>query len=230
MRRAGIPNRLGIRGYAGGDNWCHHCVQFKEDRHVADSALEFLSLLGSKKKVEPRPRIYLSKHETKEAYERWGSKNDCKCKIVIAPGGGFSEKCWGDRKFNELTKLLSRDSYYSICIIGSDEDRKRIQIQQSNRLKNFCGKLSLRQSSALVSTSDFVVTNSSVCMHFAGAFKIPSLTLLGEWYESAALHHKQWGYPEGIILGKETISGIDQITSINDALIHIQKYFQVHRP
>ena len=37
-------------------------------------------------------------------------------------------------------------------------------------------------------------------MHLAGAFKIPSLTLLGDWYDSADLHHKQWGYPEGLFL------------------------------
>ena len=64
-----------------------------------------------------------------------GFKNDYKCKIVIAPGGGFTEKCWGDRKFNELTKLLSRDSYYNICIIGSDEDRKEFKSSKVTDLK-----------------------------------------------------------------------------------------------
>ena len=44
-------------------------------------------------------------------------------------------------------------------------------------------------------------------MHLAGAFKIPSLTLLGDWYDSANLHHKQWGYPEGIVSGKEVAEG-----------------------
>ena len=68
---------------------------------------------------------------------------------------------------------------------------------------NLCGSLSLRESAAMVSQSDFVITNTSLCMHLAGAFEVPSLTLLGDWYDSAKLHHQQWGYPEGKVLGKE---------------------------
>jgi ADP-heptose:LPS heptosyltransferase len=60
----------------------------------------------------------------------------------------------------------------------------------------------------MVSQSDFVITNTSLCMHLAGAFEVPSLTLLGDWYDSAKLHHEQWGYPEGKVLGKEKTSGI----------------------
>ena len=59
-------------------------------------------------------------------------------------------------------------------------------VEQSKKIKNFCGKLSLRQSAALVCSADFVIANSSICMHLAGAFKIPSLFLLGEWYDSAS--------------------------------------------
>ena len=63
-------------------------------------------------------------------------------------------------------------------------------------------------------------------MHLAGAFKIPSLTLLGEWYNSAALHKKQWGYPEGIILGKEIKAFRNQIFSVSEAYEIIQKVIQ----
>ena len=54
-------------------------------------------------------------------------------------------------------------------------------------------------------------------MHLAGTFEIPSLTLLGEYYESATLHHKQWGYQEGLVLGKESASGINRVISPQDA-------------
>ena len=64
--------------------------------------------------------------------------------------------------------------------------------------------------------SDFVITNSSLSMHLAGAFKIPSLTLLGECYESANLHKTQWGYPEGQVLGKEKKIGKNRIASIDE--------------
>ena len=54
-------------------------------------------------------------------------------------------------------------------------------------------------------------------MHLAGAFKIPSLTLLGDWYDSASLHHKQWGYPESIVMGKEKLANRTIITTVQEA-------------
>ena len=217
LRRAKIPNRYGVKGYAGGDNWCHHCIPFKEDLKVAEAALRFLPILGSDTVIEPRPEIFLHDHEIFAAESQWGPRNPSKKRIVIAPGGGFPEKCWGDENFTELTNLLLANTGFIPCIVGSEEDRSRVKVEQTNKIKNFCGKLSLRQSAALVSTADFVATNTSLCMHLAGAFKIPSLTLLGEWYDSASLHHKQWGYPEGIVMGKEKLANRTIITTVQEA-------------
>ena len=120
---------------------------------------------------------------------------------------------------------MLHDPNNRISIIGSDEDESRIKAESSKNLTNFCGKLSLRESAALVSEADFVVTNSSFCMHLAGAFKIPSITLLGDWYDSANLHKQQWGYPESIVLGKETKEGITKIATIEEAFQQTQRLF-----
>jgi ADP-heptose:LPS heptosyltransferase len=210
LKSVGIPNRFGVKGYAGGDNWCKKSVSFKENRKVAEAALEFLKLLGSNEKIDPRPKIYLTEGEVREARQKCNGGDSKKKKIIIAPGGGFSEKCWGDENFNNLTELLLNKTSFVISIIGSKEDRARIRLQESERLKNWCGSLSLRESAAMVSQSDFVITNTSLCMHLAGAFEVSSLTLLGDWYESSKLHHLQWGYPEGKVLGKEIKSGINR--------------------
>ena len=209
MLRAGIQHRFGVRGYAGGDNWCEKYVKFDENRKVADAAITFLKLIGASEKIEPRPQIFLNQKEKEEAKKLWGIRTSSKKRIVIAPGGGFPEKCWGDEKFTELIKLLNKDEKYQIFILGSVEDKSRIKIpgNTNKEFKNLCGELSLRQSAAIISESDFVITNSSLSMHLAGAFKIPSLTLLGDSYDSANLHHKQWGYPEGIVSGKEVAEG-----------------------
>ena len=134
---------------------------------------------------------------------------------------GFPEKCWGDHRFSQLVDLLLKYTQYKIRVIGSSEDKDRISIESgveiASRIKSYCGKLSLRQSAALTSAADFVISNSSLAMHLAGAFKIPSLTLLGEYYESAKLHHQQWGYKEGLVLGKEYASGINALISPQDA-------------
>ena len=226
MLRSGIQNRFGVHGYAGGDNLCHRSIHFNKNQHVALSCLEFLKLFQIDLEFEPRPLIYLTKKETEQAHHRWRIEEIPKLKIVIAPGGGFQEKCWGDENYTQLSRSLLHDPNNRISIIGSDEDESRIKSESSKNLTNFCGKLSLRESAALVSEADCVITNSSVCMHLAGAFKIPSITLLGDWYDSANLHKQQWGYPESIVLGKETKEGVTKIASVDETIQQALKLFK----
>ena len=217
MRRAKIPNRFGVKGYAGGESWCTKYLDFKEERKVAEAGLKFLELLNANVGIDPRPTIFLTKNEVAEAEAVWGEKSESNKRIILAPGGGFPEKCWRDQNFSHLINLLLKNKNYHLCIIGSKEDEKRISANDSSQLTNLCGKLSLRQSAAMVSLSDFVICNSSLCMHLAGAFRIPSLTLLGEWYDSAQLHQKQWGYPESTVRGKELKAFRNQTCSVSEA-------------
>ena len=217
MRRAKIPNRFGVKGYAGGESWCTKYLDFKEERKVTEAGLKFLELLNANVGIDPRPTIFLTKNEVAEAEAVWGEKSESNKRIILAPGGGFSEKCWGDQNFSHLINLLLKNKDYQLCIIGSKEDKNRISANNSSQFTNLCGKLSLRQSAAIVSVADFVVCNTSLCMHLAGAFKIPALTLLGEWYESAELHQKQWGYPESTVRGKELKAFRNQTCSVSEA-------------
>lgn len=212
LRKGGIPHRFGVRGYAGGDTMCERCVDFIENRKVTESALAFIPLLGGQEKVDPKPILLLNENERDEADKNWGKTSKSSKRIVIAPGAGFPQKSWGNERFTKLVEILYNQTNHEIRVIGSLEDRNRIDFNMNNgighRVLNYCGKLSLRQSAALVCRSDFVISNSSITMHFAGSFKIPSITILGECYESAKLHQEQWGHPNGIVLGKETSKNI----------------------
>jgi heptosyltransferase-2 len=221
MWRSRIPNRFGVKGYAGGDKWCTRNIEFQEDRRVVEAGLAFLSLLDADNEVEPRPVLNLTQKEISSAETNWGEKLPKAKRLIIAPGGGFPEKCWGDQNYSELTSILLKNKSYQICILGAAEDKNRIVIHGDYDALNLCGHLSLRESAAMVSASDFIVTNSSLSMHLAGAFKIPSLTLLGDYYSSAELHQKQWGYPEGAILGKEKSKRTFSIASVNKAYTSI---------
>ena len=229
MLRSGIQNRFGVKGYAGGEGWCHKTLSYDENKNVSEARLGFLRLFNVNKKFENRPQIYLTTNEKNHGDSMWDSANYSHKRIVIAPGGGFPEKCWGDENFTILTKKLLQHRNFNLSVIGSIEDKKRIQVHQSNKIKNFCGEFNLRQSAALVSSANYVITNTSLSMHLAGAFKIPSVTLLGEWYDSAKLHHTQWGYPEGIVLGKERSLKMNSLASPEEAYQCIIKSLQVHR-
>jgi ADP-heptose:LPS heptosyltransferase len=230
MRRAKIPNRFGIKGYAGGDNWCTKYINFKKDRKVAEAGIKFIELLDAKVEIDPRPTIFLKKNEVDDAEAIWGKRSEGKKRIILAPGGGFPEKCWGDQNFRHLSNLLLKNKNYQLCIIGSDEDKNRISVNDSSQLTNLCGELSLRQSAAMVSLADYVICNTSLCMHLAGALRIPSLILLGEWYDSAELHLKQWGYPESTIKGKECKASINNISQVSEAYELIQIGIQKTNP
>ena len=226
MRRAKIKNRYGVKGYAGGEGWCTKCIDFKEERKVTEAALEFLKVMEAEVENEPRPTICLTRSETTDAEATWGIRSESKKRIILAPGGGFPEKCWGDHNFNQLTNILLKNKNFQLCIIGSNEDKNRISVNDPFQITNLCGELSLRQSAAMVSLADFVVCNTSLCMHLAGAFRIPSLTLLGEWYDSAELHQKQWGYPEITVKGKELKAFRNQTCHVSEAYEIIQKHIQ----
>lgn len=213
MRRAGIPNRLGVKGYAGGHNWSTKYINFQEDCNVAEAGLKFLKLMDTKLKVEPRPTIYLTNKEISDAEGYWGEGIVRKKRIILAPGGGFPEKCWGDQNFSDLTSLLLENKNYQVSIIGSIEDKNRISVNDSPLLTNLCGELSLRQTAAMVSQSDFVISNSSLCMHLAGAFNKPSIIVLSSFFDSAELHKKQWGYSDSLIIGLEPSIGIFEIAT-----------------
>tara|TARA_B100001094_G_scaffold19688_1_gene16774 strand:- start:1885 stop:2937 length:1053 start_codon:yes stop_codon:yes gene_type:complete len=206
LLRAGIPNRYGVRGYAGGHYWCKGFVEFKEDRKVSQAALEFLTLLDAESTVEPRPKIFLSDEEIKWGERRWEENNAKGKRIVIAPGAGFPEKNWGNEHFTALGKMITDRTSHQLLIVGDSSDSDKIKLEgivEGKHVKCLCGKTSIRETAAIIKASNLTITNSSVAMHLAAAFEISTIVCLGNAYHSANLHHAQWGYPESTILGKE---------------------------
>jgi ADP-heptose:LPS heptosyltransferase len=210
MMRAGIPYRLGVRGYAGGHSAVQQYVEFNEFEHVGRSALRFAELLGASELPECRPQIFLSASEREIGERRWSSTFEGaerrRKRIVIGPGGGFIEKCWPLKNYAELVKMLMVIDSLEIIIVGGKQDREAgEQLTAGSQLvRNFAGDLTLRETFALVAAADLVVCNSSMLMHAAAAFSIPTVVLLGDCLTSTKQHAAQWGY-QGIyyILGKE---------------------------
>jgi heptosyltransferase-2 len=189
MMKALIPYRLGVRGYAGGNSAAQRCVQHRADEHVGRQALRFAELLGCTDLPENRPQIFLDRSP-----EPHGA-------IVIAPGAGLPEKGWPIEYFGELARLLKDRN---VTIIGSRNDAPLAsQILNKNpNVHDLTGKLSLREAFAVIGGAKIVISNSSMAMHAAAAFRRPTVVVLGQVFESAAAHHRQWGYPESVVLGR----------------------------
>lgn len=190
LMRARIPYRLGVRGYAGGASAVQSSVVYRPDEHVGRQALRFAELLGCTNLPENRPQIFLEHPPTPSGA------------IVIAPGAGLPEKCWPGNYFVELAALLKDEE---IVVVGSQNDVPLAgRICSSHpRSRNLTGKLTLRESFAIIGGAKLVICNSSMAMHASAAFRRPTVALLGDQFSSAAQHHRQWGYPETVMLGRD---------------------------
>lgn len=214
MARAGIPYRIGVRGYAGGNTGCQASVDFDSGQSVTNQAFKQLALLGASSPEETSPQIYLSQSEIDEAEARWGER---KRRLVIAPGSGIIEKSWPIENFCNLAKLCIKAGW-DIAIIGGPKDKElgaAINEAVSSQVLDLTGSLTMRQTCAMVQSTHLLVGNSSVAIHIAAAFSIPTLVVLGPLFESASQHEKQWGFPGQIHLGSDT--GNPQIATPDEA-------------
>jgi heptosyltransferase-2 len=208
MMKAQIPYRLGVHGYAGGNSAAQCCVLYRGDEHVGRQALRFAELLGCTDLPENRPQIFLDRHP-----ERNGA-------IVIAPGAGLPEKSWPIEYFGELARMLNESN---VAILGSRNDAPLAsQILNKNpNARDLTGRLSLREAFAMIAGAKLVISNSSMAMHAAAAFRRPAIVVLGQVFESAAAHHRQWGYPETVVLGRG--ENRDQIFTPEEVAANIRK-------
>ena len=200
LLRAGIPWRLGVRGYRGGHTAVRQWVEYDANEQVGRSALRFAELLGATDLPEVRPQIFLTDAERREGGRRWSDapgRGPAGPRIAIGVGGGFAEKCWPVERFREFVALLGREMDARIVLLGGPSDALIAESVRADDpgVVNRAGRLSLRETFACIAASDAVVTNPSMLMHAAAAFRKPTVVALGEYFPSAAQHDAQWGYP-----------------------------------
>jgi ADP-heptose:LPS heptosyltransferase len=198
LMRAGIPYRMGVRGYAGGHSAAQATVPFDPGLQVGRAALRFAEILGASNLPESRPQIFLSPEETAEAERAWSAAEGGRRRhrIVIGPGGGLPGKCWPAESYAELAAGLTADGL-SVLVLGGPREEATVArvAAASPRAWSLPEPPPLRQVFALAATADVIVCNSSMLMHAAAAFAKPTLVLLGESFPSASRHQAQWGYP-----------------------------------
>ncbi len=194
LLRAGIPCRLGVRGYAGGHSAAHLTVRYDPGEHVGRAALRFAELLGATDLPEARPQIFLSPGERETGERLWSGAR--KRRVVVGPGGGLAVKLWPRERFAELLRRLGELGEVEAAVVGGPMERGWTEEMAAGVPgARSLPALSLRETFALVAASDLVLCNSSMLLHVAAAFRRPTVVLLGESFPSASGHQAQWGYP-----------------------------------
>jgi ADP-heptose:LPS heptosyltransferase len=189
LMRAGIPFRLGVRGYAGGHSGASVAIPYNPQEHVGRMALRFAETLGATELPEVRPQLYLGEAEIR------------KCDVVMAPTSRDPKKGWPPEFHRKLLKGLSRREIVLLADV-SDQPLCAELAAGLAHVQNLAGKLTLRQSIGWIAGSQLTICNSSMAMHAAAAFRRPCVVLLGEGISDADQHTRQWAYPETKVLGK----------------------------
>ena len=223
LRRGGIPNRMGARGYGGGHSGCQKWRQFQIDENAGRSTLRYAELLGMAETDLPenKPKLHLTQAELEVGSRHWKARPYSQ-KIVISTGAGFPEKCWPVENFKQLAARLTKRDHTDLLFLGAKKDAPEGDelARSAPGLRNLAGQTTLRETLAIVANADFVVCNTTMFMHVAAAFEIPTLVLLGPWYDSAQLHRDQWGHPNCTIRGREVSQNQHGLATVEEAFDH----------
>lgn len=98
--------------------------------------------------------------------------------VVMAPGAANNTKKWPKEYFGALGKKLKKD----ILLIGGKnefENLEEIKNIIGPRCVNLAGRLSLKESGALLSKANFVITNDSGPFHMARGVRAKTFVIFG---------------------------------------------------
>lgn len=105
-----------------------------------------------------------------------------KNEIVFAPGASKDNKKWSKDRFAHLGKLLSKEYNKKVILVGSKGEREELEYIRKNigeNCENLAGKLSLKESGALMAKAFFVVANDSGPFHIARATGVKTFVFFG---------------------------------------------------
>jgi len=102
--------------------------------------------------------------------------------VAVHPGGGRAVKQWDLGRWAEVAQRLQQEFHATILFTGSEADR-RLAEELSRRLQfrpvDLTGRLSLRETMALLAELDLFLSPDTGTMHAACAVGTPSVSVFG---------------------------------------------------
>jgi len=144
------------------------------DFNVLKAYQETLYQVGLEKKQIYKPKIILSKEEKKEA-----QKILPKSFIVIGTGARYKNKMYPF--FDKVAEFYIKEGF-NIVLVGSKEDKEKDETVYPKEVLDLRGRLSIRESLAVISNSLLTISNDSAVAHMARAVSIPVFMIYGATY------------------------------------------------
>lgn len=149
-------------------------IKYEADHTIVKSYFKPLKELGLKYRGEELEFDFEEKDkEAVKEYENF---------IVFAPGASKETKKWTAEGFSKLAKLLNEHYGKEVLLIGGKNEWDELELIKSKSgefCKNLAGKLSLKESGALLSKAAFVITNDSGPFHMARGVNTLSFAIFG---------------------------------------------------
>jgi heptosyltransferase-2 len=171
-RFARIPSRIGFKG-----SWSFLYTEARPKPRIGHETDRLLALAN-----EP-PGAYPPQLRPTEADEQVVAQLVDDAFVALAPGSIWGSKRWP--YYGELAGRLS-EQIAVVVVGGGDDAALGAEILKAahdgtgrHRLVNACGKLTLRQSAALIGRAVALVTNDSAPLHLATAMGTPVIALFG---------------------------------------------------
>ena len=171
-RLAGIPERIGFAGTPGAWLYTHRCAP-QGVRHET----ERLHSLANVQAPCPPTHVELTGSDTARAKAELHTAGIAGDYIVLAPGSRRPTKRWP--YFVGLAELLGHD--YDLAFVGGPDDMAIADrvARGEHRMANLAGKLSIRETAAIMQTARLVVCNDSVALHLANAMTTQVVAIFG---------------------------------------------------
>jgi len=174
---ARVPRRVGFRGPGAP----FYTEALRKPRGSATHESQRLLALAGGSGAAPRPSLFPTPEDEAAALavlEEAGIEGDF---VALAPGSIWGSKRWP--YFAELAGRLARR--LPVVAIGASGDTSLGEEivtaagRSGGRAVNACGRLTLRQSAALIGLATLLVTNDSAPLHLASAMGTRVLAVFG---------------------------------------------------
>ncbi|RZA17803.1 MAG: glycosyltransferase family 9 protein [Proteobacteria bacterium] len=152
--------------------------------HEAQRILLLLEALGAERSWFSKALPFLSPVRRSEVLETLKKFAGSRPLIALAPGSVWGTKRWPSEHYGELSRLILQRSEAAIVIIGSKDEILAADVVEkaagdSLRVLNLAGLTNLDDLRAIFPEFRLLVSNDSSPLHYASAFRTPTLAIFG---------------------------------------------------
>lgn len=184
---SGAPRVLGFctdttparrRRNAGYDALMTDCAPGTPGLHESIQELSLLELFGATPDVDARPELWLTQEDRAQAAEAlaaaFAGREPMSPLVALAPGAGTAHRRWPPERFAAVAGALVADGA-SVVVVGSASDAQaaRVITGTVSGAADLTGRLSLRETAAVLERCRLGVVNDSGVAHVAAAVGTP---------------------------------------------------------